>query len=127
MLCLFIIIAYKIPRWSGLFGNSVGYSLLSLIIMLLITYLINTKSCPRSILEFPLFIYIGKISYGIYLYHILCRDFVATFVPKNIGIGYYLIIYFLITFLFSILSYHFLEQPFLKLKNKFRIINTTSK
>lgn len=71
--------------------------------------------------------YLGKISFGIYLWH----NILFTFIMKKIVWTYELdgfitfwIIYLSITLALAILSYELIEKHFLKLKNRFAIIHT---
>ena len=69
---------------------------------------------------------IGKISYGVYMYHPLVMYFVFTFVHSVLdiqkeGIFYHIVIYFLvvaITLLISQFSYSYFEKKFVSYKNK---------
>src|SRR5665213_3455570 len=72
--------------------------------------------------------YIGKISYGIYLYHMPVPDTLKA-VAKHLGFSLdysihpylWLSTFFLITFVIAVVSYRFIEMPFLQLKKKCRI------
>lgn len=70
--------------------------------------------------------YIGKISYGIYLYHMPVPDTIKSLGKHfgwNINYDHYpylwLSAFFIITILIASFSYRFIEMPFLKLKSKF--------
>jgi peptidoglycan/LPS O-acetylase OafA/YrhL len=86
---------------------------------------INASQNPATIfnLENPVFIFLGKISYGLYMYHPICIGAsiaIATAVTGNI---YYqnIIIYtgtILLTVLIAWLSFTYIESAFLKLKGK---------
>lgn len=79
------------------------------------------------ILEFKPLVYLGKISYGIYIYH----SFVAAvIVPKSLsyfGLSYpssiriQFAINALITVIVAMLSWHYIEQPFNNFKRYFKI------
>ena len=84
-------------------------------------------------LELPLFNFLGKISYGIYVFHPIVI-FLLSFLIKNININIYLkygLVYssvFSITIILAFFSYNFYEMPFLKLKTKFSsILSSNSK
>ena len=72
-------------------------------------------------------VYVGQISYGIYLYHALFKWLVWDAFPQftdlhswPLKISARLIAYFGGTILLATISYYVLEQPFLKLKNHLR-------
>ena len=85
----------------------------------------------KLILENKRIVYLGKISYGIYLFHPfistfifgMCRkfnildDFFKSITLNNMFVQ--ALIFFGITIIISSLSYQFVEQPLIKLKNKF--------
>ena len=73
--------------------------------------------------------YLGKISYGIYMFHPLVMQLIGFILLKLVAkvelsditiilLSYGLV--FGVTFIISHLSYQYFEKPFLKLKNKFR-------
>lgn len=91
-------------------------------------YGISTKYMPK------VFVYLGRISYGMYISHItfywiifrICKDELSIF-SKLIGmyewkneIGF--IMAFIATVFFAMLSYTYFEKPFLRLKRKFTLI-----
>jgi peptidoglycan/LPS O-acetylase OafA/YrhL len=80
------------------------------------------------------FIYLGRISYGMYIMHItiywityqIFKDDLAM-ISEKMGllnwkneVGF--VLAFMITVLFATLSYNFFEKPFLKLKNRFTLM-----
>ncbi len=74
-------------------------------------------------IETKTFAFLGNISYGLYMYHMLADYFLRfSFQKLNITTYYYLpeILYFLIlislTILISSFSYKYIESKFLKLK-----------
>lgn len=96
----------------------------------LIYVIISLKS--HYFLESGLFKYIGKISYGLYMYHVIGILFslkIVLFINpffkgdfNGSGFYYNIILYALslfITFIISILSYHFMEIKILKLRSRF--------
>lgn len=70
-------------------------------------------------------VYLGNLAYGLYIYHIVSLYFAKKIFEKlNLTIfGKYwfllIMLAFLITFIFSFLSYYLYEKKFLKLKSKF--------
>ena len=77
---------------------------------------------------------LGKISYGIYMYHLIViyftikfLDYCNMFHPKNIYSNLLLYIMVIsITSLISYMSYTLFERKFLKIKSRYTLINSTS-
>ena len=80
-------------------------------------------------------LYLGKISYGLYVFHVLCLSLVmkilfaltahgslSTHVAIVIGIAALLGLG--ITILCATASYHFLEKPFIRLKKRFTLVKS---
>lgn len=70
------------------------------------------------------FSFIGKISYGIYMYHWIIINLVLEYIPLDNNSTIYNILFFIITLgltiIVSWLSYEFIEKRFLRLKKKYR-------
>ena len=68
-----------------------------------------------TLLSLPPMVYIGKLSYSLYLwhwpFHILRTNPRGSFVDA--------LPVFLLALLFSVISFHFVERPFLRVKNKY--------
>ena len=69
------------------------------------------------------FNYLGKISYGIYMYHLVVMYLLLRFIPfENFSViasaGIFFILSAALTFMGSDLSYRFIESKFLSLKPK---------
>ncbi|NBB17992.1 acyltransferase family protein [Runella sp. CRIBMP] len=98
-------------------------------------FILNVSSNPRSIvnLEYGWISYLGKISYGLYIYQtafiVLSVHLIQWAFGKDLPhLTFNLILYPLATFLtvgVSALSYHYFEKPFLKLKERFSSHSTT--
>jgi peptidoglycan/LPS O-acetylase OafA/YrhL len=105
----------------------IDHELIAIVSVLLIINQVKGK--PFVSLENPIFDYLGKISFGLYVYNPLLIHWVAKgfFMLDigNVGWQYYLLIY-LITPLVIIgvshLSYAYVERPFLKIKDRFSIV-----
>lgn len=85
--------------------------------------ILNLALNPNVIftLENKLFNYLGKISFGMYVYHIMAFHLNTFIITKILYLPYHNnIIYFLLgmimTVLMATISYSFIEKPFLKLK-----------
>ena len=104
-----------------------------LLFAMLFTVIIINVSCNINSflkLENRVFNELGKISYGIYMYHMMLIPFVLLlFKPmyKNLGDGYTInvLLYssvFIVTILISYLSYHYMESFFISMKKKYTAI-----
>ena len=92
-------------------------------------FILNVSQNPNSLiyLEQKIIHYLGKISYGVYIYHpaviVLCINSIHHFLGKNIpSLTFNLLLYssaVLITILVCELSFRFIETPLLKLKDRF--------
>jgi peptidoglycan/LPS O-acetylase OafA/YrhL len=130
---LMLYLAWHIAPFAG---SPVGVlyvqTLDSIIGVALIMFVLNNKSelIRKYLLENKVFNFIGKISYGIYLYHytfgpsfdnfiisFASKNQLAQFVAQNVFINAGLKISVLLTICW--LSYALIEQPILRLKKKF--------
>jgi peptidoglycan/LPS O-acetylase OafA/YrhL len=65
----------------------------------------------------PVLVYLGRISYGLYVWHVLALALVSLVLKKYSPL--HALAGFAVTILLSAISYRWLEQPFLKLKKRF--------
>jgi len=111
-ICLLTTIDYPVSL-RNINGELFLFSLLPLI-LLLTTLLITSKNTIiiNWLFRNPVVIYLGRISYGIYLFHypifVLGEQYGWPWIPQ-----------FIVTLVIAILSWHFFEKPVLGLKIKF--------
>ena len=94
-----------------------------------ILIILNIATNPKSLfkLENKTLDYLGRISYGLYMYHSLCIAIAIYLVNQfsNYSISSFMgnaIVYplmLLMTIGFAAVSYHWIEQPFIRQKHKF--------
>lgn len=86
----------------------------------LIGYIINANkdNLLKKILKSKPFLFTGKISYGLYVYHSLCFTIMDKYFPIN-SLGLRFLISFSFCFIIASLSYYLFERFFLKLKLSF--------
>ena len=92
-----------------------------------VVLLIAVLQSDARLLRFPPFtwlVYLGRISYGLYVFHLLAIALVGQvlFIPLlgiQVNFEIRLLMSFLLTVSFAVVSYTLLEQPFLKLKERF--------
>lgn len=116
-------------------GNDLAlYPIGSLCCVLVVVSLYDLKALPWNNLLFKIWAYLGRISYGLYVFHMLALTWV---VLQLYGHGFYqgevigmfsriklaaFAAILSLTILLAWVSYTFLESPFLKLKKKFTYI-----
>lgn len=92
--------------------------------------ILNVASNEKSLLRFEnrVLQYLGRISYGFYMFHVMCIVFTIHFLDKYVGLDndintpQHLLLYgisFLLTVAVSSLSYHIFEKAFIRLKDKY--------
>ncbi len=90
-------------------------------------FILNLSSNPKSIVHIKgrFMTYSGKISYGLYLYHVIALVFVLNvfrkYLPALTGFPYHLILYVSVvglSILLAALLYEFLEKPILRYKDQ---------
>ncbi len=98
------------------------FSLLNYFFAVLIYCVVREKMLIRF-LEMPWLRYLGKISYGMYVYHLALIWFVWRFFEERIngGMPYWIkvVVSLSATILIASLSYYLLERPILNLKDRF--------
>lgn len=95
--------------------------------VLVVIIIVNVASNPKTLisLENKLFDFLGRISYGIYVYHPLVVFMLSRILKNWFNLGYnsYVAAIFVLTLVSTILiayvSYEFFEKRFLQLKTKF--------
>ncbi|MFT3677994.1 MAG: acyltransferase [Chitinophagaceae bacterium] len=113
----------------NLSGNSIGqlkYTILAIIFSALIGQIAYGSSSilqfMKNKLETPFIKYLGKISYGLYLFHIPVNRYYDVLLQKlNVQQPLFVVVFVKIslTILISAISWKFFESPILKLKSKF--------
>jgi peptidoglycan/LPS O-acetylase OafA/YrhL len=116
-----VIISFSLGMYIAGINQEIYSVLFALVIM-------NLAKNPKSILslENPVFDFLGKISYGLYMYHTIAVVIgvkIAMMVGNNSNWISYPIT-FILTILVSWLSYSYIEKPFLKIKNRFTTVKS---
>lgn len=92
--------------------------------------LMNLAKNPNSILslENSIFNYLGKISYGMYMYHTIAVV-IGVKISHSFGNSNFVSypISYILTIIMAGLSYQYFEKPFLKIKEKFTTVKSGSK
>lgn len=99
---------------------------ISIMFMIIILNISTNKSCKLK-LENRIFNYLGNISYGIYMYHLIVIPIVLVIFKSiilNNSLMVNVLVYVLsvlISILVATLSYELFEMPFLRIKKKFEV------
>lgn len=86
-----------------------------------VSYSVNTPVI-KHILNNKVLLYIGKISYGVYLFHNFMPYFYGvkiSFISPNLSLYAIQLFRFFILITLASLSWHFIEKPFLSLKKRY--------
>lgn len=100
------------------FDQVIGLTLFDLGVAI---WIINCLATPKrfDILGHPVMVRLGKLSYGIYLWHRLVQSALHDHLTAD-GWDYFLIV-FAITVVIAELSYRVVEQPFLRRKDRYAV------
>ena len=93
--------------------------------------ILNISSNDKSILslENKFMNFIGKISYGIYVYHMIIIYVLSFYINAwLLEVNFYEMLFIVtsLTICVSWLSFRFFERPFLKIKNKYSVVKSTN-
>jgi peptidoglycan/LPS O-acetylase OafA/YrhL len=119
----FLAAVYASNRWSGWFGNSLGYGCSAAIMACLLAYLVLVRpAAPLRWLEWRPIAYVGKISYGVYLFHLGVIDALHSLMGEPVtsgGKALCALAVYAVSIGVAALSYRYFEAPILKLKSRF--------
>jgi peptidoglycan/LPS O-acetylase OafA/YrhL len=106
-----------------------------LILIGVLCFFFSLYGAPAKYMPKPL-VYLGRISYGMYVFHItmfwiifsILKNELAAF-SENLGLSEWknevgVMVALMATITFAILSYNFLEKPFLRIKKRFTLIRS---
>ena len=127
LVLIFIVIVPTILLWNITSGRAnmiiqiIKPSLISLIYFFLLGLIICLKELNffNKILRTKFLVFTGKISYGLYVYHIFCFLLISHFL-KDISIPFSFIFSFGLTFIFAYLSFRFYESYFISFKKSLK-------
>ncbi|WP_394775118.1 acyltransferase family protein [Flavobacterium sp.] len=120
---IFIYLLEGVLLFSGYDFHGFFWEVHAVLYGFIILNLVRTNTSVINI-DYPIFDYLGKISYGVYMYHIIIINLAITLLQKYdlLVIAYPIIFIFVI--LISSFSYRFIESYFLTKKKDFSVIST---
>jgi peptidoglycan/LPS O-acetylase OafA/YrhL len=86
--------------------------------VMLLTAVLRREALLLRVPPLSWIVYLGRISYGLYVFHLFALAFVMRF-AVSAGFEVRIVLSFLLTVTLAAASYKWLEQPFLKLKKRF--------
>lgn len=115
---------WLVLSYSILFGNIHVFTFIDqqiyAVLFAILILNISTNSNQIFKIENPILNFLGKISYGVYAYHMLVINFLVLALPSSWHSEWVIVTLFLLgTITFSLISYTFMEKPLLKIKEKF--------
>lgn len=101
-----------------------GYLIITFFMVYFVLSALKDNTKFANFLKFPLFVRLGKISFGLYVWHILGIE-LSSFLTAKIGLRpVHFYVSLGMTILLAYISYTFYESYFLKLKDKFSKIQS---
>jgi peptidoglycan/LPS O-acetylase OafA/YrhL len=121
---VFLYVLLSLMLYFEFYQKGLSPEIYSLVFTLI---LMNLAKNPKTILslENPVLDYLGKISYGLYMYHTIAVVIAVKIAMNNNQsnwISYPLTL--ILTIIMAGLSYQYFEKPFLKLKDKFAVVKS---
>lgn len=106
-IALILLVSYAV-RSNNLWMNGVGFTLTAASSSYVVGFIAtDNKNIVSDVLSLPLLVYIGTISYGLYLYHYpIIKIFEREHLPLPLAI--------LVSFIAAALSWHFIEKPIIR-------------
>ena len=102
----------------------ITYTATALASVTLLLAVLQTDARFLRLRAFSWLVYLGRISYGLYVLHLLALALIPKVMIVYLGIplsfGLRVLLSFALTVLLAAVSYRWLEQPFLRLKKRFR-------
>jgi peptidoglycan/LPS O-acetylase OafA/YrhL len=117
---LFIALTFLPDNQTVSYWLFISYLLAGLSTSMLL-YAILNSSYLKKIFSYKPLVFLGKRSYGLYVYHTFASSVTSGY-SENVLLSFIIAMSF--TVLLAVVSYKFIETPFLKWKKKFEIVKS---
>ena len=98
-----------------------GYTLIALLVAVVVVALVDTTWAGHRFFELPALQLLGRVSYGLYLWHLLAFVGVGRFVDPSVPAVPRLLLALALSAAATAISYRVVEQPALRLKKRFAV------
>jgi peptidoglycan/LPS O-acetylase OafA/YrhL len=115
---LFAILASILYR-NEFFRETLRYTLLGVALTLAISYILFRPTVMARVLNSPIFVWVGLLSYSLYLWHFVAPQ-VLTFLLPGAPRWISLVGPFVVSFAMAAASYYVLEKPLQRLRGRLR-------
>ncbi len=114
-----VIILFSLLFRSAMFRESFRFSLQAIAFFLIVPSIsfYNQTSVIKKVLENKALLFIGRLSYSLYLFHWMVIILANHYFRPNSAVWITFIVFFSVAL--SLISYFFVEQPFIALRRKF--------
>jgi peptidoglycan/LPS O-acetylase OafA/YrhL len=104
-------------------SSIVTYAATAMASVMLLVAILHADAGFLRLQPFSWFVYLGRISYGLYVFHLLALALLPALFVTVFGVPprfeQRVVLSFALTVMFASVSYKWLEQPFLRLKKRF--------
>jgi peptidoglycan/LPS O-acetylase OafA/YrhL len=109
---------WAVRVYSG-FGYNGGFALISLGVAIVIIDMVLFPSTLSRFLEFSPLVWVGRISYGLYLWHFPIFETYRQLLAQRVSTVVYVALCFVTVLLAATASYFIVEKPFLNLRRRY--------
>jgi peptidoglycan/LPS O-acetylase OafA/YrhL len=102
----------------------VTYAVSALASVMLLIAVLRTDAPLLRVAPLSWIVYLGRISYGLYVFHLFALAFVMQ-LAVPFGFELRILFAFVLTVVLAAASYNWLERPFLRLKKRFSYTSST--
>jgi peptidoglycan/LPS O-acetylase OafA/YrhL len=105
----------SLPIFASTWADAVKFPAVAVACCLVLLAVVGAQT---EVFRFPLLVYFGKISYGLYVFHLLAIQFSPRLAIPGVPFGR-AVSAFALTVALAAVSYRWYESPFLRLKDRF--------